>query len=112
MTRQQKLGLGAAAAIAALLYLASGGGSSTPSGQASGDLSDWTCQSLAPQVIAMSKGREPEILELNDLREIEHYSSYITCQASAEWSQGEGGLAEFGARKSDGGNVILSYKQL
>lgn len=110
MTRQQKIGAGVAAGIIALLYF-TGGDGGTPRAQQVADLTDYTCQSLAPQVIEMSKGREPEILELTDFEKVEHHSSVLTCRASAEWSQGEG-RAEFGAHKSDGGSIILTYQQL
>ncbi|WP_298812435.1 hypothetical protein [uncultured Sphingomonas sp.] len=110
MTKQQKIGAAVAAGIVALLYF-TGGGSSPPA-QDRAAPADYTCESLAPEIIQMSKGREPEILELNEVeRVMNDYPNFITCQARAEWSQGQG-RAEFGAHKSDGGNVILSYKQL
>ena len=71
----------------------------------------WSCESLAPEVIAMSKGKTPEIFEISNIQtKYNILGQEIKCIASAEWSQGTG-FAEYGAHVSDGGSVMLEYAQ-
>lgn len=87
------------------LLLSACGGSSDITPQ------NWSCRSLIEPVIEMSRGKDPEILELSNPEEIENLTGvYIKCVASAEWSRGSG-RAEYGARVSDGGSLILEYRR-
>lgn len=71
----------------------------------------WSCESLAPEVVAMSKGKTPEIFEISNIQTKHNIlGQEIECIASAEWSQGTG-FAEYGAHVSDGGSVMLEYAQ-
>jgi hypothetical protein len=72
----------------------------------------WTCDSLIQPVIEASKGKTPEILEITEPKEMINIpNGYITCQGSAEWSEGSGTI-EYGAHVSNGGDVIISYRQM
>jgi outer membrane murein-binding lipoprotein Lpp len=97
----------AGAAVVAVILLARCGSS----GNAGIDLSTATCESLIPQVIEMSQDRELEILEITSPRKRADSSwTELSCDGSAEWSQGEGRII-YGAHESDGGSIILEYKQ-
>lgn len=75
------------------------------------DPETWTCDSLIDPVIAMSKDREPRILEITSpSKRDDGATDSITCDGQAEWSQGEGSIT-YGARVSEGGQVILEYQQ-
>lgn len=75
------------------------------------DPQTWTCQSLIDPVIAMSKDKVPRILEItNPYTRPGSDAEKITCDGQAEWSQGEGSIT-YGAHVSDGGQVMLEYKQ-
>ena len=75
------------------------------------DPETWTCQSLIAPVIAMSKDRAPRILEITDpYTRPNSNAEKITCDAGAEWSEGEGSIT-YGAHVSDGGQIVLEYKQ-
>lgn len=75
------------------------------------DPETWTCESLIGPVIAMSKDKEPRILEITYLSTRPGSDAKeIICDGRAEWSRGEGTIT-YGAHVSDGGQVILEYKQ-
>lgn len=81
------------------------------SSSASVDPNTWTCDSLIEPVIAMSKDKELQVMEITSPRRRETYTPRsITCDAQAEWSQGKGSIT-YGAHVSDGNQVILEYKQ-
>lgn len=77
------------------------------------DPSKWTCDSLVNPIIEMSQKRFPTVLEINDPQQrgrLYGPTPSISCFAGAEWTQGYGAI-EYGARVTDGGNVILTYEQ-
>lgn len=75
------------------------------------DSGSWTCDGISKHVITMSQQEESKILEISNITEIENVPNYrLSCSASAEWSQGEGGL-DFGAHVSDGGKIIVEYNR-
>ena len=77
------------------------------------DISTATCESLIPHVIAMSQGKDPEILEItNPTRAGGRHggAQEVPCDGQAEWSRREGSIT-YGAYVSDGGQVMLEYKQ-
>ena len=96
--------------LSALLFT----GLTACSSSAALDPGEWTCQSLIQPIIKMSEGRTPAILELTNAEEIDRIEGgstpSIQCKARAEWSEGYG-LAEYGAHVSNGGGVILEYRQ-
>jgi hypothetical protein len=72
----------------------------------------WSCASLIAPVIESSKGRSLEILEISNPRERLNLPNHeITCQGDAEWNEGSGSI-EYGAHVSEGGNIVVSYRQL
>lgn len=74
------------------------------------DPGSWTCQSLVDPIIKMSQERDPKIIEITHVHDQGKFPNEINCSGAAEWTRGEGGI-EFGARVSDGGQVILEYRQ-
>ena len=79
------------------------------------DPTSWSCASLIGPVIEMSRSRTPGIFEITNPETTLH-NNYpadgyrIECSGSAEWSQGSG-MIEYGAHVSEGGSVILQYRQ-
>lgn len=72
---------------------------------------NWSCRNLIDSVIAMSQDRPLQIYEINSPTEISNIPTFkIQCFGSAEWSNGSD-LIHYGARMSEGGNLILEYRQ-
>lgn len=89
-----------------ILVMASGGSSVDPD--------NWTCESLVQPVMKMSQERSPTVLEITSPEERHRMRGpqpKIECWGRAEWSQGWGPI-EYSAYVSDGGNVVLQYKQI
>jgi hypothetical protein len=75
------------------------------------DPQNWSCEQLVKPVIEMSQERELKILEITQVKERQNLpGSELTCSGNAEWSQGDGWI-EFGARISDGDQLILEYSR-
>lgn len=75
------------------------------------DPATWTCENLKPQIIEMSQTRHPRVLEINTVLSDITTGGSIECTAMAEWAEGSGSIA-YGGHVSEGGNVILEYRQL
>lgn len=82
------------------------------SGGATVDPESWTCENIKDEIVEMSQDEDLQILEIGDVR-FENDLPYgtLSCRASAEWSRGYGSI-EYGGHVSDGGNVILQYRQM
>ena len=74
------------------------------------DPQTWTCENLKPHIIEMSQTRRPRVLEINQVYNEMNSGGSIECIAQAEWAEGSGGIT-YGARISDGGSIILEYRQ-
>lgn len=72
---------------------------------------NWSCRNLIDSVIAMSQDRPLQIYEINSPAEISNIPTFeIQCRGSAEWSNGSE-IIHYGARMSEGGNLIFEYRQ-
>lgn len=74
------------------------------------DPKTWTCESLIGPVIAMSKDKDVQILEIESPTEVTKTEEEISCSARAELSNG-GWLITYGAHVSAGGKVMVEYQQ-
>ena len=95
-------------AVIALIVIARVG-----SGEPSGiNMSTVTCENLIPHILEMSEDKDPQVLEISDPKiEISPPGNdQISCSGSAEWSRGSGFIS-YGAHVSNGGQVMLTYKQ-
>lgn len=74
------------------------------------DPNHWTCENLKPHIIEMSQTRRPRVLEINTVLTETNSGGEIECAAQAEWAEGSGPII-YGGHVSDGGSVILQYRQ-
>lgn len=74
------------------------------------DPQTWTCENLKPHIIEMSRTRRPRILEINQVLNEMTSGGLIECTAQAEWAEGSGPIS-YGGHVSDGGSVIIEYRQ-
>ena len=72
---------------------------------------NWSCRNLINSVIAMSQDQPLKIYEINSPREVGNLPTHsIDCYGSAEWSNGSE-VISYGARMTEGGNLVLEYRQ-
>lgn len=77
------------------------------------DPAAWNCQNLIPHIMEMSQGRTPQVLEISNPEYMGGGAGggFIKCRGFAEWSEGSG-MIDYEARISNGGQVILEYRQM
>ncbi len=100
------IGGGAVIVLIVLAGLGSGGES------AGINMSTTTCENLIPRIIEMSEDKELKVLEISNPRTEPSPpgNQEIACSGNAEWSRGSGFIS-YGAHVSNGGQVMLEYKQ-
>ena len=69
---------------------------------------DYECEYLVPEILDMSQGRDRQILEISDIKELDRDGDKLVCLGAAETSAGEYGI-EFYVEEAKDDKLTIEY---